>query len=254
METPIKISIVIPAFNEQKLLPRLLQTIEFAIQKSEVQDNQIEVIVADNFSTDSTVEIAKEAGCTIIQNKIRRIGAVRNTGAGIAKGELILFVDADMQIHENTISAIYKLMQSKEFVGGGSGLKMERNSFPIFLSNLFSLPMPYFWGLESGVWFCRRSDFESIGGYDESRLAGEDFEFLVRLRRHGRTCSPNQPLATRRDFQRKLGLDIRAINSCRKFDEHGDWHLFWAVPLGFFYSLFSKERFKKFAEEYWYRR
>jgi len=94
--------------------------------------------------------------------------------------------------------------------------------------------------------FCRRRDFEAIGGYNEARLFAEDVQLLLDLSRHAR-----------RDG-RRLGHGTRApaIFSTRKFDRYGDWHYFTAP-----FRLPSWRRLlrepsatNEFAQRYWYER
>ena len=78
------ISIVVPAYNEATLLPRLLDTIDIARDRFEGGRDQIEVIVADNGSTDETGAIARARGCLVAPVSKRVIGASRNGGASLA--------------------------------------------------------------------------------------------------------------------------------------------------------------------------
>ncbi|MFM7063868.1 MAG: hypothetical protein ACKO04_10325, partial [Actinomycetes bacterium] len=67
-----------------------------------------------------------------------------------------------------------------------------------------------------GLFWTARSDFEAVGGFDETRLVGEDVDFARRLRAHGRR--------TGRRFTTLRSTPLTA--SCRKFDRYGDWHMF----------------------------
>ena len=84
------ISIVIPAYNEERYLPILLDCIKKQTYKNH------EIIVADANSTDSTRQIAKKYGCKVVKGGMPGIG--RNNGAKAAKGEMLLFLDADSRI------------------------------------------------------------------------------------------------------------------------------------------------------------
>jgi len=97
-----KISLVIPAWNEAALLPRLLDSVEIAREhwrRSGGDDGDIEVILADNGSSDATAKIAAERGCVVVPVSKRVIAASRNGGAAAARGEILCFVDADSRLH-----------------------------------------------------------------------------------------------------------------------------------------------------------
>ena len=97
MSTP-DVSIVIPAYNEEKYLPCLLESL-----KSQIGNLTQEVIVVDDRSTDRTQKIAIQYGCKVIlnQNQQSDVIAMRNQGLSLAKGEVILFMDADCACSSN---------------------------------------------------------------------------------------------------------------------------------------------------------
>jgi len=86
------ISLVVPAWNEADYLARLLDTVEAARGRYHHGTERIEVIVADNCSTDETPQIAQARGCHVEHVSKRLIAAARNGGAGVAKGELLAFL------------------------------------------------------------------------------------------------------------------------------------------------------------------
>ncbi|MBX9787834.1 MAG: glycosyltransferase [Pirellulales bacterium] len=225
MQTNPVISLVIPAWNEAELLPRLLDSVDTASSRFSGGSRCIEVIVADNDSSDGTAEVARARGCVVATVTKRCIAAVRNGGAAVARGEFLAFADADFRIHPKTFNYIVQLMSCSAYVGGGTGLVMERSSLGIRATLCLVLPPLLLMGLDGGVWFCRRSDFRAIGGYNEQVRVGEDVRFLLALRQLGRQRQPRERLATR-FAARKLGLQpVHAINSSREFDQYGDWHM-----------------------------
>ena len=177
LPTP-KLSLVIPAYNEEGLLPRLLETLSVARGRYRRGPEAIQVIVADNESSDATASVAAGFGCEVVKVQERRIATVRNGGAAVAKGEILSFVDADSQVHPETFNAIEDAVATGRFVAGATGVRLERMSPGIAVT--YALFMPFVWALrmDTGVVFCRRDDFESVGGYNEQRAFGED---LTRL-------------------------------------------------------------------------
>src|SRR4051794_12689521 len=215
----MRFSVVIPAYNEQHYLPRLLASIKVARANFSSGGDQIEVIVADNDSTDSTAEVALAHGARVVHVNKRRIAAARNGGAHTSKGEIICFIDADSAIHPRTFDAIDDAMKSGRYVWGVTGAKMERMSLPLFLTYWMFMPMVLVTGLDIGLSFCRREDFDAVGGYDESCLYAEDVKFPWALKRLGRTRG-----------QRTARLSkVKAVASTRKFDQFGEWHYFWMM-------------------------
>lgn len=239
----LRISLIIPAYNEQVYLPRLLDSVELASANYKDGSSAIEVIVSDNGSTDNTAEIARSRGCTVVKEEKRIIAAVRNAGAAAANGEILTFVDADSLIHPNTFNVIDNAISSGKVVAGSTGVKLDSMSPGIALTYYgFMLPMILITGMDTGVVFCRRSDFFKIGGYNEEKLFAEDVDFLVRLKLLGRT---------RRQKLAHL-TSAKAIASMRKFEQHGEWHYFPLIVRGLYAMFFPSKRFEKFARKYWY--
>ena len=89
----LRFSIIIPAYNEERYLPRLLDSIEVARSNYSGGPGAIEVIVADNDSTDRTAEVAAAHGARVVTVKKRRIAAARNGGGHAARGEIVCFIE-----------------------------------------------------------------------------------------------------------------------------------------------------------------
>lgn len=236
------ISLVIPCHNEEALLPRLLDTVDHARDRYLGGREAVQVIVADNGSTDATAEIADGRGCRVVEVEKRCIGAARNGGAVEASGSILAFVDADIRIHPETFNAIDLRMRSGVLVAGATGVELERWSLGIAAT--YALMVPFVWMLrmDTGVVFCGREDFEAIGGYNETLRFGEDVRFLFDLRGRGKV-----------DGRRLARLrTVKAIASMRKFDRHGDWHYFKMTPRLVAGLVFPNRHSEAFVKEYWY--
>jgi len=238
-----RISLVIPAFNEARWLPALLDTVDIARERYAGGADAIEIIVADNASTDDTATIAHRRGCRVVHVEKRAIAAARNGGAAIAAGEMLCFVDADSRVHAETFNVIERTLAAGKTIVGATGVRPERWSPGIIATWALALPLVYLLRVDSGVVFCQRADFETVGGYDEEQLYAEDIQLLVDLKKLGRTRG--------RRFAR-AGAAI-AQTSMRKFDKHGDWHYFTHMPRVAFWMLFNKRRrTEEFTRAYWY--
>ena len=239
-----RFSLVVPAYNEEELLPRLLDSVDAARERYRGGRDAIEVIVADNASTDATGDIARRRGAQVVLVEKRAIAAARNAGAVAAHGEILAFIDADSVIHPDTFNEIDRVLAGR-IVGGTTGLYLEKRSagtsltfaMLVIVGSLIRLLMaqPPRTNIDAGVVFLRRADFIHIGGYREHRLFAEDAQLLWDLGRLGR--QRGQRLAT--------SSRTPAMFSTRKFDRHGDWHYF-LVP----FRMFSRD----FVRRYWYER
>lgn len=236
------ISLVIPCYNEAALLPRLLTSVDAARRAFAGGPDEIEVIVSDNGSTDDTAAIATARGCRVVSTTVRRIGAVRNAGAAVARGAILAFIDADSQVHPDTFNVLASHLGRPEIVGGSTGATMERWSAGIVATYAMIIPFVWLTNLDIGVVFCRRADFDTIGGYDASMKFAEDVKFLLALRRLGRS----------RDSRLVRARSAKVIASTRKFDRFGDWHYITLMVKGPWY-LISGRRRAAFADEYWYK-
>ena len=238
----MKFSIVIPAYNEEHYLPRLLESIQVARSNYSGGSQQIEIIVADNDSNDRTTEIAAAHGARVVKVQKRRIAAARNGGGHAARGEIVCFIDADSAVHPQTFNAIESTIASGLYVGGSTGLTLERKSFGLVVTYYLCAPVAWLSRMDSGVVFCRREDFEAVGGYDEEYMYAEDLLFLMALRRLGKTRG-----------QRLTRLPgVRALGCTRKFDQFGDWHYFGMLGHAIKSLITRNWHDEKLAERYWY--
>ena len=238
-----RFSVVIPAYNEARFLPRLLDSIDAARDRYGRGAGAVEVVVGDNASTDETAAIVQAHGCRVVRVEKRVIAAVRNGGAGAATGEILCFVDADARIHPETFSAIDEALATGRVVGGATGVSLERWSPGIAAAYAMLVPMIWLTNIDTGVVFCRREDFETVGGYDESLRIAEDVSFSWALKRLG--WRRGQRLVRLRRF--------KAIASLRKFDEYGDWHYLTMLPRTAFLFFFRRRAADDFIDRYWYR-
>ncbi|MFY9621263.1 MAG: glycosyltransferase [Pyrinomonadaceae bacterium] len=238
----MRFSVIIPAYNEEKFLPRLLESIKVAASNYSGGRDQIEMVVADNDSTDGTAEVAHQHGGRVVHVAKRRIAAARNGGARAASGEILCFIDADSAIYPNTFNEIERVMSTGHYVWGVTGTVLERKSVALLITHYMFLPMSWVSGWDIGLSFCRREDFEAVGGYDESRLYAEDFFLPWTLRRLGRSRGQKLVRVTK----------AKALSSARKFDQFGDWHYFKMLAHAFKNVVTRNWNDEKLAARYWY--
>lgn len=174
------LSIIIPTLNEEKALPKLLKS----IRSQAFVD--YEIIVSDGNSEDNTQKIAKKYGCILVNSKKRRPACQRNNGARKAKGEWLLFLDADSELPENFLLKVIKEADKKKLKGAGFYIKIKKKElfykiFTIILNFIFKysqLVRP----TSIGVAILSDKDvYFEIGGFDENLLVAEDYDYTYKI-------------------------------------------------------------------------
>jgi len=233
----MSISVVIPARNEEKNLPLCLDAIATAAQHAMIEP---EIVVVINRCTDRTETVAREAGALIVHSTAKNLSAIRNAGAAAATRGILVTIDADSRMSETMFAEILTRLDNPKIVGGGVMIWPERLSIGIVASGLMLLPLALWHRISAGLFWCRKSDFDAIGGFDEAWVSVEDFDFAKRLKAHGRKTG-------RRRFA--TILRARITTSCRKFDTFGDW--FYLKNPRLVWRLF-KGRDQASADRMWY--
>lgn len=173
------VSIVIPAFNEEKYIESVLQRV-FSL---DYPRDMYEVIVVDNGSTDDTVHIARKYTDKVYVHKGVKVGAVRNFGVLNAQGDYIAFLDSDCIPPEAWLMDAFKYMDVNGCdVVGGTCLLRDDPSWVETSWVINQNPRDQVNGsLMGGSILIKKSVFISVGGFDESMSAGEDSALGDRL-------------------------------------------------------------------------
>ncbi len=179
-----RVSFIVPAWNEELLLPQTLEAIHKAASTAQLT---YEIIVAHDASTDGTAETARANNAEVVSCNNRQIAATRNAGAHASTGDLLFFVDADTQVTPAAVGAAVQAIEAGATYGGADltwdGV-IPLWSRMLLRATLFSYR---FFKLASGAFlFCRREAFESAGGFDESIYATEEYDLSKRLSKLGR--------------------------------------------------------------------
>lgn len=186
------ISFIVPAYNEERLLPATLASIHKA-----AEGRPYEIIVVNDCSSDQTASIAQASGARVINVAHRQIAATRNSGARAAQGKIFIFVDADTCISESLIRNAIHAIDSGA-VGGGSSVKIDK-PVPLYArillpSILFTFKLAKY---AAGCFiFCTRSAFEAAGGFDETMFGAEEIAMSRALKRQGRFVILNEAVVT----------------------------------------------------------
>ncbi|MBC8003033.1 MAG: glycosyltransferase, partial [Opitutaceae bacterium] len=102
----MKISVIVPAFNEEKLLAESLLSMKMAMKAFQTREWDTELVVCDNNSKDGTAEIARSAGAIVVFEPVNQIARARNCGAAVATGDWFVFVDADSRPTAELFNAV----------------------------------------------------------------------------------------------------------------------------------------------------
>jgi len=181
------LSIVIPSFNEAEDIERTIKRIQHALIDNEEPELTWEIIVCDNNSTDQTAEIAASAGATVIHESVQQIARARNKGASIAKGEWLLFVDADTYPSPGLMHDILGVIRSNACIGCGTTIKVEGGTLFNKLRMERLNPLFRLLKLCGGAFLlCRKDAFMSISGFSTRLYAYEEIDFVLRLKKYGR--------------------------------------------------------------------
>jgi glycosyltransferase involved in cell wall biosynthesis len=204
----MKLSVIIPAFNEEKLIGRCLACAHSALQQNASPEWTSEIIVVDNNSTDRTAELARTGGARVVFEPINQISRARNAGARVAEGDWFLFVDADSYLHPATVADLLDCIRRGRHAGGGCLIALDNpprlGAYLIEFFNLVSRATT--WAAGSFV-FSRADAFREIGGFSTTLFAAEEIQFSKDLKRW----------AKRHQLRCTILLRQRHVSSARKF-------------------------------------
>lgn len=185
----MKISVIVPAFNEERLLGDSLAKIKSAAAAFTLRGWDFELVVCDNNSTDRTAEIAHACGAVVVFEPVNQIGRARNTGAAAATGDWLIFVDADSHPSAELFDDVAGEIVSGKYLAGGATLRLDEKNFTAevitWLWNRVSRAGKLFAG---SFIFCEAAVFRKLGGFSPELFAAEELEFCRRLKKFARSA------------------------------------------------------------------
>jgi len=192
--TTVQLSVIVPAYQGASTLPLALE----ALRRSDLPRESWELIVVDDMSTDGTSAVARAWADQVerVEPGPRGPAHARNSGAALARGHVLVFVDADVLVHANTLRRFRDLFAREPDVVAAFGAYDEDPAHGAFLSQYRNLLHRYvhvqdagdaetFW---AGCGAVRRSAFVGVGGFDAEQFPRpqiEDIELGYRLRDRG---------------------------------------------------------------------
>jgi glycosyltransferase involved in cell wall biosynthesis len=183
----VRVSIVIPAFNEERLIGDSLRAIQSATQSFGKRNWESEIIVCDNNSTDRTAEIARAAGAIVVFEPQNQIARARNCGAAAAKGDWLIFVDADSHPSAELFDDVAREIESGRCLAGGSTVILDGNhrhgKWITRIWNGISRVMRWMAG---SFIFVEARAFKKVGGFNNELFVSEELDLSKRLKQLAR--------------------------------------------------------------------
>ena len=182
------ISVVIPAYNEERFLPDTLESLakaRFHFEKT--TGHEMEVIVVNNNSTDNTTAVAESLGARVIHHEERNIAGVRNAGILQGRFEIIITIDADCTVEPEFLVECWDYMQEEDIIGGCLGLKVTSDRFVV---KVMAAVLQFFafvtTGIHGAVFCFEKSAARQVKGFPEQKLIAEDSAFAIRMRKYAK--------------------------------------------------------------------
>lgn len=202
------ISFIIPAHDEAALIGATVQHLHAAARSLQLD---YEIVVVDDASGDDTAAIATACGARVLRVEHRHIAATRNAGAGAARGERLVFVDADTRIDAVVLAAAVRALDDGVAGGGGTVRLAGPLRWYERVAMALAMPMLRWTRLAPGCFqFCTRAAFDAAGGYDERYFAAEDIVLSRALARHGRFVMLREAVYTSNRKQHTFGVAAQA--------------------------------------------
>lgn len=185
----LKVSIIIPTYNEEKHLPACLQS----LSNQEYKKTLIEVIVIDNGSTDKTRDIAEKYADILLSNDVKNVSGLRNMGANESSGDILAFLDADCIVSKKWLKSAALYFDKLDVAAWGAPPVPPDDSSWVqrtwFLIREKDSQIEEVDWLESMNLFVRKDTFLLNKGFNEDLVTCEDVDFSYRIKKFGRIIS-----------------------------------------------------------------
>ena len=183
----MKISVIIPAFNEERLIGETLRQVKAASTAFSRRAWETETIVCDNNSTDQTAALSRAGGAVVVFEPMNQIARARNSGAAAASGDWLIFIDADSHPSAELFAEVADQIEAGRCLAGGSTIRMEENQRVGSLISRFWNGISRVGKLLAGSFiFCEAGAFRHVGGFNNELYAAEEIDLSWRLKRLAR--------------------------------------------------------------------
>jgi len=240
----MKYSIIIPTLNEEKFILNLLNVIGNQLLKNEFD---YEVIISDGGSSDSTLSIVKKYADQIVSNNYntpQNIAGGRNLGASISKGDILIFLNADVAI--SNVKYFFKeldyIFNDSRYVAYTCKVSINQEEeilsdkiFMNFYNHYFHFLNIINIGMGRGeCQVIKKTTFDEVCGYNENLAAGEDFDLFRRIRKIGKIYFSHQ---------------VIVYESPRRYRKYGHIYIFFSWLINSIFVILIKKSFAKKWEE-----
>ncbi|HEV2694360.1 MAG TPA: glycosyltransferase [Verrucomicrobiae bacterium] len=179
----MRISVIVPAFNEEKLLGASLAQIRTAADAFTARGWEFQLVVCDNNSTDRTAEIARTAGAHVVFEPFNQIGRARNSGAGAATGDWFIFVDADSHPSRGLFDDVAEQITAGQTVAGGATVELDEKIFSAnLITGIWNLTSRFKKWVAGSFIYIQADAFRELGGFNPEIFAAEELELSQRLK------------------------------------------------------------------------
>jgi glycosyltransferase involved in cell wall biosynthesis len=218
-----RVSVVIPAYNEEKYLPQALSSLRQQSHKD------FELLVVDNNSTDATKDIARKFGATVITEDRQGYVYALSRGLREAKGDVVAVMDADTRAFPSWVATIQKLFVDQEVVAATGAIRTSQlfslghflidGLYSLFLLLNFCIGKPHLSGFNFAV---RREALEKAGGMNVQFTMSPDVDLGLRMKQYGKVVYAHSMVvlcSTRR-------FEGNALNTFLDYAK-GYWYAVW---------------------------
>ena len=188
----MKVSIIIPAYNEEKNLPACLDS----ISKLNFSKEDLEVILVDNGSIDRTLEIAESFGAITLSDDSMNVSGLRNYGVKHSSGDILAFVDADCVVSQDWLKNSLPYFNLNNVAAWGAPPTLPENATWVqqtwYIVRQKEKQVQEVSWLETMNLFVRKNQFVAVGGFNETLVTCEDVDLCYRIRKYGKIISDSR--------------------------------------------------------------
>jgi len=183
----VKISVIIPAFNEERLIGETLREVGAAMTAFTRRAWSSELIVCDNNSTDRTAELSRAAGARVVFEPVNQIARARNCGAAAATGDWLVFIDADSHPSAELLTEVADQIETGRCLAGGCTVRVEGvNWAGPLITRLWNGISRAGCVMAGSFIFCEADAFRKVGGFSNELFVAEEIDLSRRLKQLAR--------------------------------------------------------------------